>query len=296
MKKLLPLFLMPFALTAQDKLVLYYDTDQITPDQASLSEFRAFAADHPGRTVTRVAAFADSSHTDSYNQKLTDRRLDGAFDLLEESKFPLSPNLTRESSGERFSTSVSRRDRRVEINFEMPSPVPIPVADDKMTTIAESRPTSDSTVVIDQLTGFVAEDEYRDDGLSTRAKAELETGAAGSIVRIHNINFYLNSDEVMRTSEPAMEELYQTLKKHPKMKVQIRGHICCNPNINDTRLSDKRARRIHQYLIRRGIAPSRLSYKGFGSSQPIFPIPEDTYNQERINRRVEIMIIENPKS
>ena len=287
---------MPFALTAQDKLVLYYDTDQTTPDQASLSEFRVFATDHPGRTVTRVAAFADSSHTRAYNQKLTDLRLDGTLDLLEESKFPLSPNLVRESSGERFSTSTSRQDRRVEITFAtLQSVAKQPSEEAKVTTIAESRPTPDSTDVIAPLPGFVAEDEYRDDGLSTRAKSELETGAAGSIVRIHNINFYLNSDEVMRTSEPAMEELYQTLKKHPKMKVQIRGHICCNPNINDTRLSDKRARRIHQYLIRRGIAPSRLSYKGFGSAQPIFPIPEDTYNQERINRRVEIMIIENPK-
>jgi flagellar motor protein MotB len=34
----------------------------------------------------------------------------------------------------------------------------------------------------------------------------------------------------------------------------------------------------------------RLSYRGFGSARPIFPIPEENYYQEQMNRRVEILV------
>ena len=54
-------------------------------------------------------------------------------------------------------------------------------------------------------------------------------------------------------------------------------------------LSDYRAKAVITYLTTKGINPTRLSYKGFGATQPI-----DTNNTEEgraKNRRTELKVI-----
>jgi outer membrane protein OmpA-like peptidoglycan-associated protein len=63
--------------------------------------------------------------------------------------------------------------------------------------------------------------------------------------------------------------------------------------IDRTELSTQRAKAIYNFLVVNGISKSRLSYKGFGSTQPIFPLPEKDETQRAANRRVEILIIAN---
>ena len=54
-----------------------------------------------------------------------------------------------------------------------------------------------------------------------------------------------------------------------------------------------RARAIYNYLVGQKINRKRLSYKGFGTSNPIHPIPEKNAQEQDENRRVEILILEN---
>ena len=54
-----------------------------------------------------------------------------------------------------------------------------------------------------------------------------------------------------------------------------------------------RAKAINNFLVANGINEKRLTYKGFGSTQPIFPLPEKDEGQRSANRRVEIMIVAN---
>ena len=76
------------------------------------------------------------------------------------------------------------------------------------------------------------------------------------------------------------------------MKVEIHGHLCCMPT-DRTDLSGQRAKAIRNFLTGNGIDKSRLSYKGFGSTQPIYPIPEKNEAERAANRRVEILIVAN---
>ena len=96
----------------------------------------------------------------------------------------------------------------------------------------------------------------------------------------------------MEKSMPLLEELFQILLDNPKLRIAIHGHICCNPNPMDTKLSYRRAIVIFKYLIDNGIPVKRLAYKGFGSYDPIFPLPERTEAQRAANRRVEILIVD----
>jgi flagellar motor protein MotB len=47
------------------------------------------------------------------------------------------------------------------------------------------------------------------------------------------------------------------------------------------------------FLLQNQINRKRITYKGFGNSMPVHPIPEKSEQEEEDNRRVEIMIVEN---
>jgi outer membrane protein OmpA-like peptidoglycan-associated protein len=91
---------------------------------------------------------------------------------------------------------------------------------------------------------------------------------------------------------PLLEELLYILEDNPKMRIEIDGHICCNLNTMDTKLSFRRAIVIFKYLIDNGIPVGRLAYKGFGSNVPIYRLPERNEEERAANRRVEILVVE----
>jgi outer membrane protein OmpA-like peptidoglycan-associated protein len=104
----------------------------------------------------------------------------------------------------------------------------------------------------------------------------------------------------MPSSLPALEDLYQSLKDHPNVRIKIEGHICCFPSdrgdgmdfgTNTPELSINRARAVRDYLISRGIATERMEVEGFGRRQPIYTI-ERTEEEMQANRRVEIRILQ----
>jgi outer membrane protein OmpA-like peptidoglycan-associated protein len=80
--------------------------------------------------------------------------------------------------------------------------------------------------------------------------------------------------------------------QNPKLKIEIQGHICCNSSGKET-LSTQRAKAIKGFLKIQGIDNSRVTYKGFGSTQPLFSLPEKNEQERAANRRVELLIIEN---
>jgi len=93
-------------------------------------------------------------------------------------------------------------------------------------------------------------------------------------------------------SEPTLLELLCVMEENPKLKIEIQGHICCQKvfDVNDVSLS--RARAIYTYLLRNKIDRKRMTFKGYGTSRPVHPIPEKSAQEEDENRRVEIMILE----
>ena len=93
-------------------------------------------------------------------------------------------------------------------------------------------------------------------------------------------------------SRAKMFELLLVMQNNPDLKIEIQGHLCCQP-VDRLDLSTKRAKAVYNFLIANEIYKGRLSYKGFGSSQPIYPLPEKNEAERAANRRVEILIVEN---
>ncbi|OYU82991.1 MAG: hypothetical protein CFE24_13370 [Flavobacterium sp. BFFFF2] len=120
----------------------------------------------------------------------------------------------------------------------------------------------------------------------------IKQAKVGDKIRLPTLNFYNNSARLLPESEPILLEVLCALEENPSLKIDIQGHICCqlNGDIND--VSTARARAVYLYLIRNKIAKKRLHYSGLGTSDPIYKIPEKSKEEERENRRVEVLIIE----
>ncbi len=121
----------------------------------------------------------------------------------------------------------------------------------------------------------------------------------GQTMAIEGLLFIPGRHVALQSSMPVLEQLVETLKQNPNLKIEIQGHICCLSDEADgfdyddlnRKLSENRAKAVYEYLIKKGVSASRLSYKGYGHSRPkVFP--ETNEVDEQMNRRVEIKVVE----
>jgi outer membrane protein OmpA-like peptidoglycan-associated protein len=120
----------------------------------------------------------------------------------------------------------------------------------------------------------------------------VKTASIGDKLRLPNLNFYNFSDVVLPESKHVLKELLDIMTKNPNLIIDIHGYICCEP-VEKEQISLKRAKAVYNYLVKNGISKNRISYKGFGSTEPIYALPEKTEQQKIVNRRVEIEIVNN---
>lgn len=104
---------------------------------------------------------------------------------------------------------------------------------------------------------------------------------------IDAIYFETNSTELKPESMQSLNRLFQLLLDNPSLKIEIGGHTDNQGTAEyNLTLSEKRAQRVMDYLVNKGIGKDILSVKGYGNSKPL--------NQEKnspINRRIEYKVI-----
>jgi len=120
---------------------------------------------------------------------------------------------------------------------------------------------------------------------------KIQLSKKGTLIRLNDVNFYINTFAVMPSSKRSIDELIMVMNNFPKLKIEIQGHICCVPK-DAKNLSLERARQVKRILVSEGISEKRIQVKGFGVSKPKFAIPEKSEFEAARNRRVEIMILE----
>lgn len=114
----------------------------------------------------------------------------------------------------------------------------------------------------------------------------------GETVVLKNIFFDTDQYTLKDESKVELQRLTGLLQKNPRLHIEISGHTdnVGTPQHN-TELSLHRAKAVFDYLIRHGIVPSRLTYTGYGLSQPMDT--NDTEEGRANNRRTEFKITGN---
>jgi outer membrane protein OmpA-like peptidoglycan-associated protein len=87
-----------------------------------------------------------------------------------------------------------------------------------------------------------------------------------------------------------LDKVVQLLQENPTVKIQIAGHTDNVGTVGDnTKLSGNRAKAVVTYLAGKGIDAKRLSFKGFGATQPIADNKTEAGRAQ--NRRTELKIL-----
>lgn len=118
----------------------------------------------------------------------------------------------------------------------------------------------------------------------------LKKVKTGQTISLYNILFDVNKFELKSESTPELERLYKLLTTNAAIRVEIGGHTDNTgaESLNQP-LSQNRAKAVYDWLIAKGIAANRLTYKGYGATVPIMPNTSD--EGKRKNRRTEIKVL-----
>lgn len=118
---------------------------------------------------------------------------------------------------------------------------------------------------------------------------ELIPIEVGKKVKLENIFFDFDSYKLQERSFSELNTIYSFLKENPGVEISIEGHTDNQGTAAYNKsLSENRAKSVYTYLVEKGIAKERLSYKGYGDTQPV--ATNDTEEGRALNRRTEVKI------
>jgi outer membrane protein OmpA-like peptidoglycan-associated protein len=112
-------------------------------------------------------------------------------------------------------------------------------------------------------------------------------GRGGALV-LTGVRFDTGSARLDPRSLRALDKVARSLKENPHIRIEIAGHADATGTVAaNRRLSQARADAVRGYLVGRGVPPSRLEARGYGSERPI--ADNGTREGRAENRRVEMV-------
>ncbi|MEN2401318.1 OmpA family protein [Flavobacterium sp. MC2016-06] len=116
----------------------------------------------------------------------------------------------------------------------------------------------------------------------------------GKCFGIKMIYFDLDKSNIRTEAAIDLEKILAVLNEYPKMKLDIRSHTDSRATFKyNEALSDRRAKSTIDWLIQNGIAPNRLTGKGYGETQLVNKCADGvpcTEAEHQENRRSEFII------
>jgi outer membrane protein OmpA-like peptidoglycan-associated protein len=104
---------------------------------------------------------------------------------------------------------------------------------------------------------------------------------------LSGVNFQSGKAKLTRNSYTVLDQVYESLNEWPEVKLEIQGHTDNRGKDEyNLKLSQRRADSVMEYLVKKGVDPSRLKAVGYGEENPIST--NKTQKGRAENRRVEL--------
>ena len=242
-----------FKSLAQKQVDVFFDFNKDFPNSSSILEINEWISANRNAQVVKLLGYCDSIDSKDYNKKLAVRRIENVHTLLEKSGMNFSKNIEKTAYGKEFKQSKVQAENR-------------------------------------KVTLFYNEVQI---AIESELTKRIKNSKVGELITLPNIYFFNNSARIVPKSQPTLIDLRCAMEENPRLKIEVQGHICCQLAGDVNNVSTARARAIYSYLIRSKIERKRMTFKGYGTTRPIHPIPEKNEMEENENRRVEILIVEN---
>ena len=117
----------------------------------------------------------------------------------------------------------------------------------------------------------------------------------GDRIYLEKVLFERGSSQLTVLAKKELDKIALQLLKFKNIQFEIQGHVCCTPTYHreavdrETKkreLSVNRAKRVYNYLFKKGISDARMTYRGYGNTQSL-------KQGGALDRRVELLILKN---
>ena len=277
-------------LIAQERFVVYFDNNKFELNPLELVKLDKWILENKTSKIVSITGSTDEIGSLGYNDTLSKKRVNFIYSKVI-GKLKIREDFKTISLGEKGVISDNNAEnRKAVIHYILEKDLHLEeeILGIKK-EIKEEQPKPEivypEKLVFENPNG--TKSEFKLDRTFMKKVGEAKSGEK---LKIENLNFVINTFAVVPESRGKMYELLLVLQKNPSLKIEIQGHLCCMP-VDRTDLSTQRAKALYNFLLNQNISKDRLSYKGFGSSQPIYALPEKDEQERAANRRVEILIV-----
>jgi outer membrane protein OmpA-like peptidoglycan-associated protein len=279
---------------SQEQFAVHFDSNKFELNSKEKEKLNTWMAENKNNKIVAIHGFTDEDGSNGFNDTLAQKRVDFIFQTVK-NQIKIREDFKSRSFGESFNQSKNKAEnRKVLIYYILEKDI---AREDEILGIKKELPVvkEEPKPEIEYPEKLVFENpngsktEFKLDRTFMKKVGEAK---AGEKLKIENLNFQINTFAIVPESRGKMYELLLVLQNNPQLKIEIQGHLCCMPN-DRLDLSTQRAKAIYSFLVANEIYPGRLSYKGFGSTQPIYSLPEKDEKERAANRRVEILIVQN---
>ena len=292
MKKLLILSLWGVFAQAQAYFMVFFEPDQYVLNNIQTDRLTTWVKNHSKDKVIAIEGYTDADGSVGYNDTLAKKRVDFVLSLIKNNMSIRDDFRTRSYGKLHEQFQEKSKNRRVTITY-------IPEKDLAREQEILNLVTTSNTALKPKISFpyiFAIQDMRGQEILLEIDQVfmqELYEAKPGTKLIVKGLNFHFNTFAITNDSRPKLYELLLVMQKNPNLKIDIRGHMCCNPSQQPDKLSGDRAKAVKIFLMRHGIENQRVTFKGMGSTDPMFEIPEENEEQRAANRRVEIFIVDN---
>ncbi|AXG75088.1 OmpA family protein [Flavobacterium arcticum] len=279
--------------SSQEQFSVYFDTNKYELTKTEADRLDKWAIANATSKILAINGYTDEDGTTGLNDTLAQRRVNYVFGMIK-GNVPTREDFKIRSFGELHKMSpVKAENRKVTIYYLQEKDL------DKENEILGIKETSKSVKkkrVINYPDRIYVTDPRggrQEIPLDVEFMKKVGEAQAGEKLQITNLNFHLNTFAIVAESRPRLYELLEIMRANPNMKIKLLGHICCIKG-DPRKLSYQRAKAVAMFLRQNGIERERTSFEGLGTTDPIYPLPEKTEEERAANRRVEVLVVENP--
>ena len=277
---------------AQEQFSVYFETNKFSLVSAEIENLNKWIIANPKMKIVAINGFTDKDGSNALNDTLSQKRVAYIYDYIL-NKVTIRSDFKTRSFGENQAKKGDKsKNRRVDIYYILEKDL---ARENEILGIKEKNKVTEIKPVISYPKFFKVQNPngtVSNFELDTQFMQQITEAKPGDKLQIKNLNFQFNTFAVTNDSRGKLYELLLVMQQNPKLKIQIQGHICCNTSNKET-LSTQRAKAIKEFLKFQGIDTNRMTYIGFGSTVPLFSLPEKNEQERAANRRVEILILDN---
>lgn len=247
-----------FSQARDTSINFYFATNSFQLDSNQYRRLNDFSSSF---CIKSIKGYADTTGARKYNLSLSQKRVSSVFAVLNNS-VDSANEIDLLYLGESTEEPELWKNRRVEV---IASPI---LRKDAAQQIPVSEPAADITKDVQD------------------------------VVRSFDLKYvYFIPDQAIITQESLsyVQEIAAILKTYKTQTFEIIGHINYQSRFDSSHLTDiyqlseRRAKAVYDLLVEQGIPASRMTYRGVGNSQPVYPSPKND-EQKRKNMRVQIVI------